>query len=47
MILQVASGGGKDAVFNVPATLMRNSPQSPPVTVALADDPTSLHGSRA
>ena len=40
MVLQVAQRGGKDAVFNVPATLMRNSPQNPPVTVALADDPT-------
>jgi RND family efflux transporter MFP subunit len=40
VIVQVAQRGGKDAVFNVPATLMRNSPKSPPVTVVLADDPT-------
>jgi RND family efflux transporter MFP subunit len=40
MVLQVAQKGGKDAVFNVPAALMRQSPQNPPVTVALADDPT-------
>jgi len=40
MVLQVAQKGGKDAVFNVPATLMRQSPKPPPVSVALADDPT-------
>jgi RND family efflux transporter MFP subunit len=40
MIVQVAQRGGKDAVFNVPAPLMRKSPKSPPITVALADDPT-------
>jgi len=40
MVLLVAQRGGKDAVFNVPAALIRNSPKSPPVTIALADDPT-------
>ncbi len=40
MVVQVAQKGGKDAVFNVPGTLMRNSPKNPPVTVVLADDPT-------
>jgi RND family efflux transporter MFP subunit len=39
MVLQVAQKGGKDAVFNVPAALMRQSPRNPTVTVALADDP--------
>ena len=39
MVVQVAQRGGKDAVFNVPAALMRKSPNNPPVTVALADDP--------
>lgn len=39
MILQVAQKGGKDAVFNVPAALMRETPRNPPVTIALADDP--------
>jgi membrane fusion protein, multidrug efflux system len=39
MVVQVAQRGGKDAVFNVPATLMRESPKHPTVTVALADDP--------
>jgi RND family efflux transporter MFP subunit len=43
-IVQVAQRGGKDAVFNVPAVLIRESPRNPTVTVALADDPaiTSL-----
>ncbi len=40
MIVQVARKGGKDAVFNVPAALMRESPKNPTVTVALVDDPT-------
>jgi RND family efflux transporter MFP subunit len=40
VVVQVAQRGGKDAVFNVPAALIRKSPKSPPVTVALADDPT-------
>jgi len=41
MIVQVAQKGGKDAVFNVPAALMRQA-RTPPkvVTVALADDPS-------
>ncbi len=40
MIVQVAQKGGKDAVFNVPAALMRQSNNKPPtVSVALADDP--------
>ena len=40
MIVQVAQKGGKDAVFNVPAALMRMSPKNPTVTIALADDPS-------
>ena len=39
MIVQVAQKGGKDAVFNVPAALMRRSTKPPMVTVALVDDP--------
>jgi RND family efflux transporter MFP subunit len=38
MIVQVAQEGGKDAAFNVPAALMRESPNNPTVSVALADD---------
>jgi RND family efflux transporter MFP subunit len=40
MVVQVARGGDKDAVFNVPAQLIRDAPtDDPAVTVALADDP--------
>jgi RND family efflux transporter MFP subunit len=39
MILQVARQGGRDAVFNVPAQLIRQSPKDPEVTVALSEDP--------
>src|SRR6266566_2666060 len=40
MILQVARQGGRDAVFNVPSQLIRQSPKNPEITVALSDDPT-------
>jgi membrane fusion protein, multidrug efflux system len=40
MIVQVAQKGGKDAVFNVPAALMRAAPKNPAVTVGLEDDPS-------
>ncbi len=40
MIVQVAQKGGKDAVFNVPASLMRQSPKNPLVTIVLSDDPS-------
>lgn len=40
MVVQVAQRGGKDGVFNVPASLMRDpSRRSEPITVALSDDP--------
>jgi RND family efflux transporter MFP subunit len=39
MIVQVARQGGRDAVFNVPSQLIRQSPKNPEVTVALSDDP--------
>jgi len=39
MVVQVAQKGGKDAVFNVPAALMRQAPKDPTVNVALGDDP--------
>jgi RND family efflux transporter MFP subunit len=38
-VVRVARQGGKDAVFNVPAQMIRNAPPDPLVTVALADDP--------
>jgi RND family efflux transporter MFP subunit len=40
MVIQVAPKGGKDAVFNVPAVLVREAPHNPQVTIALADDPS-------
>jgi RND family efflux transporter MFP subunit len=39
MVLQVARQGGRDAVFNVPSQLIRQSPKDPEVTVALSDEP--------
>lgn len=39
MIAQIARDSGKDAVFNVPAPMIRTAPRDPLVTVALADDP--------
>jgi RND family efflux transporter MFP subunit len=39
MVLQVARQGGRDAVFNVPSPLIRQSPKDPKVTVSLSDDP--------
>jgi membrane fusion protein, multidrug efflux system len=39
MVLQVATQGGRDAVFNVPAQIIRESPKDPEVTIALSDDP--------
>jgi RND family efflux transporter MFP subunit len=39
MILQVARQGGRDAVFNVPALVIRQSPKDPEVIVSLSDDP--------
>jgi len=41
MVVQVARQGGRDAVFNVPSQLIRESPRNlPQVTVTLSDDPT-------
>src|SRR5258706_7363462 len=40
MIVQLAHQGAMDAVFDVPAVLIRTSPRDPKVEVALADDPT-------
>jgi RND family efflux transporter MFP subunit len=39
MVLQIATQGGRDAVFNVPSQLIRQSPKNPEVTVRLSDDP--------
>ncbi|MEI8394716.1 MAG: efflux RND transporter periplasmic adaptor subunit [Rhodospirillaceae bacterium] len=39
MIVQVARQGGRDAVFDVPAQLIRTAPRDPVVEIALTDDP--------
>jgi RND family efflux transporter MFP subunit len=39
MIVQVARQGGRDAVFDVPAQMIRAAPRDPVVDVALADNP--------
>ncbi len=40
MIVRVARQGGRDAVFDVPAQLLRSAPANPRVLVALSDDPS-------
>jgi RND family efflux transporter MFP subunit len=40
MILKVARQGGRDAVFDVSAQVMRSVPGDPEVTVTLTDDPS-------
>ncbi|MBI1408282.1 MAG: efflux RND transporter periplasmic adaptor subunit [Caulobacter sp.] len=39
MIIRVAPDGKRDAVFDVPAQLIRNAPKNPRVEIALTDDP--------
>jgi len=38
LIIRVAPKGGRDAVFDVPAQVLRSSPSDPSVTVSLTDD---------
>jgi len=38
MIVRIARQGGRDAVFDVPAQVLRDAPASPVVTVRLTDD---------
>jgi RND family efflux transporter MFP subunit len=40
MIVQLAHEGGRDAVFDVPAQVLRAAPADPIVTVRLTDDPS-------
>ncbi len=40
-IVTVAREGARDAVFNVPAQLLRTAPRDPKVNVTLADDPSA------
>ena len=39
MIARIARQDGRDAVFDVPAQLVRSASTDPQVTVSLADDP--------
>jgi len=40
MIVRVARQDGRDAVFDVPAQVIRSAPAAPDIMVALADDPS-------
>jgi membrane fusion protein, multidrug efflux system len=40
MIVKLARKDGRDAVFDVPAQLIRSAPSDPRITVSLTDDPT-------
>ena len=40
MIVKLARKDGRDAVFDVPASLLRSAPSDPEVTVSLTDDPS-------
>src|SRR5215470_334303 len=40
MIFRLARKDGRDAVFDVPAQLIRSAPSDPQITVRLTDDPT-------
>ncbi len=39
MIVTLARQGGRDAVFDVPAQVIRSAPKNPQITVSLQDDP--------
>ncbi|MCX5495855.1 efflux RND transporter periplasmic adaptor subunit [Kaistia dalseonensis] len=39
MIVQLARQGGRDAVFDVPAQVLRMAPTDPEITIRLTDDP--------
>jgi len=40
MILQLARQGGRDAVFDVPANILRSAPADPVIRITLSDDPS-------
>ena len=40
MIVRLARKDGRDAVFDVPAQLLRSAPSDPQITVSLTDDPS-------
>jgi multidrug efflux pump subunit AcrA (membrane-fusion protein) len=47
MIVRLAPQGGRDAVFDVPAQVLRTAPSDPVVNVQLANDPSDGGRSRA
>jgi membrane fusion protein, multidrug efflux system len=42
MIVKLARQGGRDAVFDVPAQVLRSAPSDPVIAVHLTDDPTIM-----
>jgi RND family efflux transporter MFP subunit len=46
MIVKIARHSGRDAVFDVPAQLLRSTPADPRVTVTLTDDPAIVASGR-
>ena len=42
MIVRLARQGGRDAVFDVPAQLLRSAPNDSEITVRLTDDPSAV-----
>jgi len=42
MIVRLARQGGRDAVFDVPAQLLRSAPNDSEITVRLTDDPSVM-----
>jgi RND family efflux transporter MFP subunit len=42
MIARIARQDGRDAVFDVPAQVIRAAPPNPEITVTLTEDPTAL-----
>jgi membrane fusion protein, multidrug efflux system len=46
MIVRLARKDGRDAVFDVPAQLIRSAPSDPQITVSLTDDPAVTAGGR-
>jgi RND family efflux transporter MFP subunit len=40
MVVQIARQGGRDAVFDVPAQVLRSAPSDPRIVVSLTDDPS-------
>lgn len=46
MIVRLARQDGRDAVFDVPAQLIRSAPSNPKITVTLTDDPDVIANGR-